>query len=303
MTDLTATDAPIALMQADYALTQLAEDGYCTLENLITPSKVYALDQRIAARFEEAPFGKGGFYGERTKRFGRLLAREPATAALAEHPVVLEVARRLLQPFCDVIQLNVMQAIEVHPGEIVQVPHRDQDMWHGDKGRIEYLLNVMWPLTPFRAENGATVLWPGSHGIQALADLPSVPGVAADCDPGGAIFFLGSTLHGAGANHTSLPRRGVVIGYSLGWLKPYENPWLAYPPAIAQTFSANLAALAGYQQHRPNLGNYDGQCPSILLGDHVSDYLVPTDALTAEQEAMVSQHVAHARTLATTATP
>src|SRR3546814_4178259 len=113
-----------------------------------------------------------------------------------------------------------MQAIEIHPGEIAQLPHRDQDMWAGDKGRIEYLVNVMWPLTPFRAQNGATVAWPGSHGARALEAAPFEAGTAIRCDPGDAILFLGSTLHHCGANLSDAPRRGVVVGYSLGWLKP-----------------------------------------------------------------------------------
>ena len=29
-------------------------------------------------------------------------------------------------------------------------------------------------------------------------------------------------------------RRGAIVSYCLGWLKPYENQWLAYPPEVAQ---------------------------------------------------------------------
>jgi hypothetical protein len=90
-------------------------------------------------------------------------------------------------------------------------------------------------------------------------------------------------------------RRAVVIGYSLGWLKPYENNWLAYPPDIARHFPPELAALAGYCQHRPNLGNFEGQCPSILLGDDVPEFLGARDALRPDQTVAVrdfaiSQH-------------
>ena len=84
-------------------------------------------------------------------------------------------------------------------------------------------------------------------------------------------------------------RRGVVIGYSLGWLKPYENLWLAYPPEVARNFPPELAELAGYAQHRPNLGNYEGQCPSILLGEEVANYPQATDALRPEQLAAVHE--------------
>jgi hypothetical protein len=75
----------------------------------------------------------------------------------------------------------------------------------------------------------------------------------------------------------------MIISYSLGWLKPYENQFLVYPPEIARHFTPELAALVGYQLHRPNLGNYEGQCPSVLLGDDVVDYLAATDELRPEQ--------------------
>src|SRR3546814_2413682 len=77
---------------------------------------------------------------------------------------------------------------------------------------------------------------------------------------------------------------------SLGWLKPYENLWLSYPPNIARKFSPELAALAGYAQHRPNLGNYEGQCPSILLDDNVPDHIGAIDALRPDQEAMLADY-------------
>jgi len=280
---------------APEVLAELGARGFCVMRAILAPELVADLDAEIAERFLDTPFSQGGFYGNRTKRFGRLLIRAASAHLLAEHPEVIMAARALLEAHCDTIQLNVIQAIEVHPGEIAQVPHRDQDMWYGPKGAHEYLLNVMWPLTPFREENGATIVWPGSHGAAALAELPNRPGEAVTAEPGDAILFLGSTLHGAGANRTSLPRRGVVVGYSLGWLKPYENPWLAYPPAIARRFSADLAGLVGYRQHRPNLGNVDGQCPSRMLADDACDHVAAIDALTPEQEAMVAEHVARER--------
>jgi ectoine hydroxylase-related dioxygenase (phytanoyl-CoA dioxygenase family) len=139
-------------------------------------------------------------------------------------------------------------------------------------------------LTPFTADNGATRLWPRSHGAKALAAEPDTSPVAAEMEPGSALVFLGSALHGAGANRTQTVRRGLVVGYALGWLKPYENQWLAYPPPVARCFPPDLAALVGYRQHRPNLGNYEGQCPSVLLRERVPDHLAAIDALRPDQE-------------------
>lgn len=293
--DTTADSPPGSPADVAALARNLAGAGYCRIPGLLPAAEIAMLDARLAEIFSAAPWCEGGFYGGRTKRFGRLLMRAPATRLLAQHPVILALVTRILEPWCDCIQLNVMQAIEIHPGEIAQVPHRDQDMWAGEKGGIEYLVNVMWPTTPFRSENGATVIWPGSHGKRALDEAPREAGMAISAEPGDAIVFLGSTLHRGGANRSRAARRGVVVGYSLGWLKPYENPWLAYPPHIARDFPADLAALAGYRQHRPNLGNYEGQCPSILLGEELPAHLPAIDALTPEQAAMVAAHVAAER--------
>lgn len=273
----------------------LMRRGYAVLRNALPPAQIAALAADLDPVFAATPFCTGDFYGARTKRFGRLLARSPRMAALVEHPAVLALAEQSLGPWCDCIQLNLTQATEIHPGALAQFPHRDQDMWRGVTGEVEYLLNVMWPLTPFRRENGATRLWPDSHGAAALAGDPAGEPIVAECDPGDTVLFLGSTLHGAGANATDQPRRGLIVSYCLGWLKPYENQWLAYPPAVARHFTPDLAALVGYRQHRPNLGNFEGRCPSILLADTPPETLGAVDALRPDQQAMLGDFVAAQR--------
>jgi ectoine hydroxylase-related dioxygenase (phytanoyl-CoA dioxygenase family) len=168
-------------------------------------------------------------------------------------------------------------------------------MWSGPKGELEYLVNVMWPLTPFTAGNGGTRLWPGSHLVQDVAELPEGDAIAPSLRPGDALLFLGSTLHGGGGNRTDRPRRGIIVSYCLGWLKPFELQWLIYPPEIARNFDPELAALVGYAQHRPNLGNVEGQCPSVLLHGNLPDHLAAIDALRPDQEIELAQFVAEQR--------
>ncbi|GAA4824311.1 hypothetical protein GCM10023232_22620 [Sphingosinicella ginsenosidimutans] len=270
----------------------LEERGYCIIRGALPPATIAALDQDLAEDFARTPFCEGAFYGTTTKRFGRLLIRSQHAAALVRHAAILATVETLLSRWCDRIQLNVAQAIAVHPGAPAQMPHRDQDMWRAPAGEAEYLVNVIWPLTRFTAANGATMVWPDSHGANALIPEPRTAPVAAEMAPGDALMFLGSTLHGAGANRTEEVRRGIVVGYSLGWLKPYENQWLAYPPEVARSFPPELAALVGYRQHRPNLGNYEGQCPSVLLGERVDQPLAAIDALRPDQAAMVDAYLA-----------
>jgi ectoine hydroxylase-related dioxygenase (phytanoyl-CoA dioxygenase family) len=274
---------------------RLLATGYCVIPDLLPADEIAALDADLAADFEATPFCEGRFYGERTKRFGRILARSRRSTLLVEHDIVLGIVEEVLSPWCDTFQLNLTQATAVHPGALAQMPHRDQDMWRGPTGEIEYLVNVMWPLTPFTRENGATRVWPDSHGHRIFQTVSEDWQEVPEMQPGSALLFLGSTLHAAGANRSNEVRRGLIAGYSLGWLKTYENQFLAYPPEIARTFSPELAALVGYRQHRPNLGNFEGRCPSVLLQDETPPRLAAVDALRPDQVEGVDAHAAEQR--------
>lgn len=271
--------------------SELLSDGWCIIPGLLPRETIAALDEDLRSDFAETPFCRGNFYGSRTKRFGRLLTRSALAADLVQHGLVLGVVRAVLSPWCDTIQLNLTQALALHPGAPPQLPHRDQDMWRGAIGEVEYLVNVMWPFTRYTAENGATVIWPDSHGRRALDSEPPPGEFAAELEPGSALLFLGSTLHGAGGNSSCEIRRGAIVSYCLGWLKPYENQWLAYPPSIARSFNPELAALVGYTQHRPNLGNYEGQCPSLLLKEDVPERIGAVDALRPDQTELLADFV------------
>ena len=208
---------------ASPALGQLLRDGYYIVEGALGAGQVASLAGDLVEDFEQTPQAEGPFYGSWTKRFHGLLRRSDRMDGFVRHPLVLDLVERILGPACDTIQLNLTQAIEILPGRLVQPPHRDQDMWPVRTPGVEYLVNVMWPFTPYTAENGATLIWPGSNRHQEALLLDPEDAVAAVMAPGSFLMFLGSTLHAGGANATMLPRRGMIVSYSLGWLKPYRR--------------------------------------------------------------------------------
>ena len=260
---------------AGEAIASLQKDGYAILRSLAPRDLIERLNSDLDGTFNQTPPSSGLFYGESTRRFGGLLKRSAVARLITMDPVVLTVMEEFLKPHCDSIQLSLMQAIELAPNAPAQVPHRDEGSWGGEKGRMEYMVSIMWPLTPFSRENGATLVWPQSHGGREVD--PFSAGMPAEMIPGDALIFLGSTMHASGANLTTMHRRGLIISYCLGWLKPHENQWLVYPPAVAKRFPPELAALVGYRRHRPNLNNYEGQCPSILLKDHIPEFIPALD--------------------------
>ena len=151
----------------------LLADGYVIVDNAVPTELITALEAELAPRFVATPFCEGGFYGARTKRFGALLRRSRHIAGLVLHPIIRGIAETVLGEWCDRIVLNLTQAIEIHPGALAQVPHRDQDLWGGVKTGMHYQINVIWPIDPFTLESGATLVWPGSHH-----DAASQPGDA-----------------------------------------------------------------------------------------------------------------------------
>ncbi|WP_156377767.1 hypothetical protein [Sphingopyxis sp. Root1497] len=121
-----ALDAPA---HRSAAADALMDRGYAILRKAVPASLIASIAEDLGPRYEATPFSEGGFYGERTKRFGRLLIRSPHVAELVMNRAVLGLAEVALGNWCERIQLNLTQAIELHPGALAQYPHRDQ-IWN-----------------------------------------------------------------------------------------------------------------------------------------------------------------------------
>ncbi|MBB6091227.1 hypothetical protein HNQ60_000073 [Povalibacter uvarum] len=244
-------------------LHRLRTDGYVVLEHQASESLIGQIEEELAPWFEATPRCEGDFHGWQTTRIASVLLKSPAAQQLLLDPFVLRLLDHVLAPYCDWYQVNLSQAIRLHPGQRQQFPHRDDDMWPCSKTN-EYMVNVMWALSDFTRKNGATLLWPHRHLASSSVPDPR-EAIAAEMPRGSALIYLGSTVHCGGENQATTARTGLVLSYCLGWLKTYENAFLAYPPAIARSFPKSVRDLLGYRMHRPNLGNWEGQDPAIAL--------------------------------------
>jgi ectoine hydroxylase-related dioxygenase (phytanoyl-CoA dioxygenase family) len=258
----------------------LRSQGYVILEDLVEPTTIDSVCRELEPWIVATPYCEGDFYGWNTTRLGAVLMKSPASHALVAHPLILAIMDEVLGPHCDWYQLNLSQAVRIHPGERQQVPHRDEEMWPCAKNGVEYLVNVMWTLSDFTEKNGATCVWPRSQFNALNRNLDFDARVVAEAPRGAAIVYLGSVTHCAGANRSDRPRTGLIFSYCLGWLKQYENAYLTYPPEVARHLPKQLRELLGYRIHRPNLGGYEGQDPAVLFEGR-SHTLAAIDAITA----------------------
>ena len=66
---------------------------------------------------------------------------------------------------------------------------------------------------------------------------------------GSVLYWLGGTLHGAGANTSQDWRYGVILTYSCGWLRQEENQYLDVPAEMARRLSPALRDIIGYKMY------------------------------------------------------
>ena len=251
----------------DAAVDGLEAQGFAVIDHLADPASMEAIAGELRPHFDAiAPDGR---HNATARIHSRVLAGAPGLQRRMIDPVVLGVVGRLLGPHCVRYQLSSVQGIEVHPGATDQGLHRDDDIFRLPHPHPVFEVNVMWAVTDFSAENGATRIVPGSHlwpsGQNPVAgtEMPMPMPMAS----GSALLWLGSTWHGAGANMSRSPRIGFYAGYSLGWLRQEEMMYLALPPETVRPMPELLQRLLGYElKGTMTLGWLDGRDPRAVLG-------------------------------------
>jgi ectoine hydroxylase-related dioxygenase (phytanoyl-CoA dioxygenase family) len=124
------------------------------------------------------------------------------------------------------------------------------------------VIATMWAMSDFTHSNGATLLVPGSHRWQTGRQATPDEVAQADMPEGSVMIWLGGTLHAAGGNSSNEWRYGIILSYSLGWLRQEENQYLSLPPALAKNVSDEVRELVGYPMHG-SLGFYDPRIAKI----------------------------------------
>ncbi len=192
------------------------------------------------------------FYPGRTRRASGLVAQSESVGRLVLDAHSTSLCDHFLTPNSEFgYQLHVTAALEVGPGARTQVLHREHDSFtFFPHPRPNMIVASMWAITDFRADNGATLLVPGSHRWPEHRAAAEDEIIAAEMPAGSVLYWLGGTLHGAGANVADDWRYGIILTYSLGWLRQEENQYLDVPPEVAQRLAPELRDLIGYKMYR-----------------------------------------------------
>lgn len=253
---------------------QLRRDNYVIVDNLASPALMDAIEEEMTPHYESTPIGYNAILGKKTRRSGALIARSPSSRTLIQHPTILGVCDSFLG-HASAFQLMLTQIISIEPGESAQGLHRDQVAWDFFPFPSDYHVqcNMLWALSDYTAEMGATRVVPGSHLPDAL---PSSEYTDADClqaemSRGSVLIYSGKIVHSGGANTTTdKMRRAININYSVGWVRQEENQYLSVPLEIARTLDDDLLKLMGYQEGAFSMGYYrDFEDPMRAVRDGI----------------------------------
>ena len=272
-----ANDVPrVDKFASGETVTQLLEEAGCVIiENVHSDGDMDKLYADLSPWLQERQLGVDDFSGYKTRRVSSLVARSEVAREIALNNTILDVCDRLLLPNCNVYRLQVTHTVDIGPGEIRQVIHRDDGIYpeafHSALPDMHKLVHGMWAVTEFTRENGATSLVPGSHRWTDRERMPKEREISQAMMPKGSVaLYLGATYHGGGENRSNSRRVGALFGFALGWLRQEENQYLACPPEIAKTFPEELQRLIGYVEFSRGAGWVDNASPQILLRDDAS---------------------------------
>ena len=275
---------------------QLDEFGYCIIDHALNTDTLQKLQSRLIeqAKCERSLHNhKNPANIDSVNQWvGMLLNKGDVFMELIEHELCMSLMEYLLGK--DYLVSCVDAQIQ-HPGakdmplhtdqwwmpgpidpETISVPpsnyHRGENgsqQWRKPEHPITNLAeaNVMWFVTDFTKENGATRIVPRSHisGNQPDPSVPhKVPTIAATGRAGTAIAFDGRIWHSGAANNTRQSRYGITTACCGPQFRTIENYTRGMRPEVFQRCSPKTLARLGFKPRSGygHTGNPDEQIVS-----------------------------------------
>jgi ectoine hydroxylase-related dioxygenase (phytanoyl-CoA dioxygenase family) len=253
-------------------VAEMRDRGWTIIENLLDADRLAAFRAGVEPLLGHYR-GRNDFEGRTTERIYTLVGRGQVFEDIADDARLMAVLSAFFKPN---FLLSASHAICIFPGEAAQSLHYDDGFYQQPRPRPPLGISVIGAIDAFTAENGGTVMIPGSHrwsdaevaGFR-LGRTPATPpppeAVALEMPAGAIAVFPGTLVHGAGANRSKTPRLAFTNQYCEPWLRTQENFYLGIPKARVRAMSPTLRSLLGYSITPPFLGMVTASHPAKTL--------------------------------------
>ena len=277
-------DAPVEQLS-----NAIREDGGIVITGLLSASEVQQLDAQLDPYVSRRQPGfhhddsDTAFYGGNTKRIQGLAAKSSVfVESVLLNQLLLGIADSMLLPHCGDYWMSQAETIFIGPGNKAQVLHRDDVNWSQAASLgIDLQVSALVALGDYDAEVGATMVIPRSHLTHGHTQesFDAAQAEPVEMQPGDALVYLGSLVHGGGANRTAdRIRKALYIGYLLGWLTPEEAVPQSITEEVARTLPARARELLGWANIHGNAAS-EGVHAAVQLWQLDRDDLERFDGL------------------------
>ena len=203
--------------------------GYTIVEEVLSQAEVAVLRDLVLT--EEARIGVESQHRGSARHLANLVWLSPSFFPLIDHPAVLPLIEAIMGRE---LILGSLNARVVRPGDGKQILHSDVPLpLHRYGTEPPVMMNTIWPLHDYTAENGATCLVPGSHQSHLQEPPPGFEvrhEVQAVVPAGSVIIINGQTWHGGGENRSSEVRAAMFGHYRYGhWMRFQCDPHDQFP--------------------------------------------------------------------------
>ncbi len=209
------------MSEADTVITELTQgQGFTVLKDLISDEIASDARSYILAHLDEGHENSPGDIN-----LTGLITEGKRFTDLATHPRLLAIAHRLLGSDC---KLAALGAKILKPGCGEGSLHVDYPYWAMDPGMPvspALMMQVIWMLEPFSAENGGTWVAPGSQKYLAHVDNNRFKqeAIQLEGNAGDAMVSHGLLWHQTAVNHATEPRVALLINYSQLSIRPMRD--------------------------------------------------------------------------------
>lgn len=199
--------------------SQLDQEGYIVLKDLMGPEFLVAVQERVDALYRLEGDSAGSEFKQepQSHRLANVVNKGDVFLQVIQNPQVLECVEQVLGPEFKLSSLNVRSA-DPHSAW-VQPLHVDGGALPDENGNS--VCNSVWMLDDFTLDNGATRLIRGSHRWncrpqETLADLaaPHPQEILLTGRAGTVVVMNAHLWHGGTANRTARPRRAMHSYYT-----------------------------------------------------------------------------------------
>lgn len=253
----------------DDVIEVIERDGGVIVESMLRPETLEGIRNDLFPLLERTPTGKDAtFLGQKTRRLSRLFARTRHVAEIAVDPLFYDAAMHFvsrpmetwyageMQMAAPGLQLGMTQTIQIAPGEGSQPLHRDDGVWGWRHPNVrEARLQIMVAISDFTAENGGTLVIPGSHKWDDKRKPQLSEAIPTEMKAGSALMWVGSTYHAGGTNRTANEyRTGLTISLDNATMRQEENHYLSLGSEVVGSYPERIQRLLGWSSNSHHMG-------------------------------------------------